>query len=277
MNRSNLPALPLPSKQVKCKINELYTQYHSPTFLGIDPLVTLVQFSRREDLEVGGLIASALSYGRVENIIKSIETIFSCMGESPYTFITTTDYSTKKRVFKKFKHRFTTGADIALYTHAVAGILKKHGSIETFFATNLGRVPQNALAAAMNAFSAEIKAGAEALCSPLPGYFTFLVPSPSSGSACKRMNMFLRWMIRPADGIDLGVWKSISTAHLIMPVDTHIAKIARSEGMTQRQSADWQMALEITAWLRHIDSDDPVRFDFSLCRNGMVELRRSAA
>lgn len=277
MNRSNMPALALPDRQAEKKIKALYLQYHSSAFIGMDPLITLQRFSRREDLELGALIASALSYGRVETIIKNIETVFNKIDYAPFDFITTSSFSTKNRVLKKFKHRFTTGEDLALFMQAVAAVIKKHGSIESFFAATLQGEPGAAIAAAMNAFSLAIKSEACSRHNPLPGYFTFLVPAPSSGSACKRMNMYLRWMIRPADGIDLGVWKSIPAAHLIMPVDTHIARIARSEGMTRRTSADWRMAEEITAWLRHIDNNDPVKFDFSLCRSGMVELRRSAA
>jgi uncharacterized protein (TIGR02757 family) len=107
--------------------------------------------------------------------------------------------------------------------------------------------------------------------------FDFLVPSPESGCACKRMAMYLRWMVRPDDGIDMGVWKSVPPSALVIPVDTHIAAIARELRLTGRKTADWRMAEEITARLRRIDPFDPVRFDFSLCRTGMVSVRKDAA
>jgi uncharacterized protein (TIGR02757 family) len=105
----------------------------------------------------------------------------------------------------------------------------------------------------------------------------YLLPSPESGSACKRLNMYLRWMVRKNDGIDRGTWTGVPASMLIMPVDTHVARIAGSLGLTKRKSADWAMAEEITSRLRECDPDDPVRFDFSLCRTGMVDFRRKAA
>jgi hypothetical protein len=104
---------------------------------------------------------------------------------------------------------------------------------------------------------------------PADSYFPFLFPSPASGSACKRLCMFLRWMVRPADGIDLGLWKAIPPRKLIIPVDAHIQRISRFLGLTQRKQADWRMAQEITAALKKFDSDDPVKYDFSLCHIGI--------
>jgi uncharacterized protein (TIGR02757 family) len=104
--------------------------------------------------------------------------------------------------------------------------------------------------------------------------FEYLLPSPQNGSACKRTVLYLRWMIREEDGIDLGVWKSVRPSCLLVPVDTHVAKIARGHGLTKRNSADWKMAEEITAALREFDPDDPVKYDFALCHAGMVDFRR---
>jgi uncharacterized protein (TIGR02757 family) len=104
--------------------------------------------------------------------------------------------------------------------------------------------------------------------------YEYLLPSPANGSACKRINMYFRWMVRPGDGIDRGVWKSVSPAALIVPVDVHVARIGRAWGMTRRATPDWRMAEEITASLREVDPSDPVRFDFALCRYGMVGAER---
>ena len=106
---------------------------------------------------------------------------------------------------------------------------------------------------------------------PDDSYFRFFFPSPASGSACKRLCMYLRWMVRPADGIDLGLWKEVSPAKLVIPVDAHIQRISRFLGFTSRKQADWRMAREITAALRELDSHDPVKYDFSLCHLGISE------
>ena len=106
---------------------------------------------------------------------------------------------------------------------------------------------------------------------PADSYFPFLFPSPSSGSACKRLCMYLRWMVRPDDGIDLGLWQSIPPAKLLIPVDAHIQRICRMLGFTSRKQADWKMAMEITAALRGLDPLDPVKYDFSICHIGISE------
>jgi uncharacterized protein (TIGR02757 family) len=106
--------------------------------------------------------------------------------------------------------------------------------------------------------------------SQAPSNFKFLLPLPSRGSACKRLNLFLRWMVRPDDGIDFGIWKKISPSQLIIPLDTHVARIARRIGLTRRTSADWKTALEVTHALRQLDSADPVKYDFAICKLGML-------
>ena len=260
----------------KKKIQALYALYHSPLYLGIDPLITLQGFTRPQDLEAGALVASVLAYGRVETIISHIEEVFFLMDMAPSTFVVATSYEEKRARLRTFRHRFTTGEDLALFLQAIAVIISEAGSVEMFFLQAVDRSGGD-IGAAIDLFCTKVKSGATRIHGNLPGFFSFLVPSPKDGSACKRMNMYLRWMIRPADGIDFGAWKSLTPSILMMPVDTHIAKIARQFGMTRRVAADWKMATEITAYLRQVDRDDPVRFDFSLCRSGMVALRRSAA
>lgn len=268
-------ALRLPLKTVK-RINALFAAYHSKAYIGLDPLTTLQQFSAPQDLECGGLIASVVAYGRVETIISSIKDIFGRIESQPYHFITETTFREKRMALRGFRHRFNDGDELALLLQACAQLLREHTSIEQFFNKHLaGTAPS--MANAIARFSETIHAIALTIGSSLPGAFSFLVPSPQKGSACKRMNMYLRWMVRPCDGIDLGVWKSIAPSILIIPVDTHISAIARREQLTTRTTADWRMAESITESLRSIDPCDPVRFDFSLCRSGMIDHRREAA
>ena len=267
---------PRATKRIAARIIGIYEKYHRPEYVGIDPLVTLLRFSRPEDLEVAGLVAAALSYGRVETIIRNINEIFTRMEFQPYGFLRTTSLSEKKRCLRTFRHRFNDGNDIALLLEAVKMIIDDSGSVEEFFSDNLRKL-QTGIAGAISAFSAAVYALALNCGAPLSDSFKFLIPSPVRGGACKRMNMYLRWMVRHDDGIDRGVWKKVQPAQLVIPVDTHIAAIARKLGMTARTTADWRMAEEITGFLRRIDPFDPVRFDFSLCRSGMLDLRKDAA
>jgi uncharacterized protein (TIGR02757 family) len=126
-------------------------------------------------------------------------------------------------------------------------------------------------------FTEKIRRHASRLAPARQKSFEYLFPSPQSGSACKRLNMYLRWMVRKKDGIDLGVWENVPVFKLVIPVDTHVARIARNIGLTRRTTVDWRMSEEITLNLRRFDPADPVRYDFSLCRSGMVDSRRKAA
>ncbi|MBN1576364.1 MAG: TIGR02757 family protein [Chitinispirillaceae bacterium] len=262
--------------RIERKIRRTYEQYHRPEYLGMDPLVTVRGFEDATDREIGGFIAAVLSYGRVETIIRNVSDLFRRMGCGPAEFVRATGYSAKRRLLAGFKHRFNDGDDMALLLQAIAGLVADNGSMESFFTAALDR-PACGMRGALTLFSETVRRLAAAISSAVPESFAFLVPSPATGCACKRLNMFLRWMVRPDDGVDMGVWKSIPTAALVTPVDTHVATIARAEKITKRNTADWRMAEEITDYLRLIDPFDPVRFDFSLCRLGMIDIRKNAA
>ncbi len=268
------------TERLERKINHIYDRFHRPEYLTMDPLVTVRRFRTAADREFGGFIAAVLSYGRVETIIRNVDELFERMLRQPAKFVFSTDFATKRRRLHGFKHRFNDGDDVALLLQAIAGLVGDHGSMEPFFRTALDK-SECGMRGALTLFSDAMRRGAAAIQPPVaaavPGSFTFLVPSPAAGGACKRLNMYLRWMVRPDDGIDMGLWKSIAPAELIIPVDTHITTIARAEKMTKRRTADWRMAEEITGRLRRIDPFDPVRFDFSLCRAGMFDLRKDAA
>lgn len=267
---------PLLRKSVTDTILALYEQYHRPEFIGLDPLITLRRFSRRKDLEIAGFVAAILSYGRVETIIRNVSFLFERMENEPARFLHETTYQEKKRCFNGFIHRFNNGDDVALLLQAVGALAAKHGSMEKFVAgkfTNNGGGVREALSGVATAIAGTALQWNQTVSRG----FRFLVPSPADGSACKRLNMYLRWMVRPDDGIDLGVWHRIRPEQLMMPVDTHIASIATRFGLTGRKNSDWRMAEEITGGLRRIDPADPVRFDFSLCRSGMITMRKGAA
>jgi uncharacterized protein (TIGR02757 family) len=259
-------------------IEGIFEQYHRPCYLGLDPLEFVHRFVGRRNREIGGLICSVLAYGRVEQIRKSIAAVLNITGLDLNRFCGEVSYPDKKKVFRGFVHRFNDGVDIAVLLECVRRVLSRYGSIEEFFADGIDESDKT-IKRALDGFVSRITETACGITVTRRPSFSFFFPSPCNGSACKRLNMYLRWMVRKNDGIDLGIWKSVHAARLVMPVDTHVAGAARRLGLTQRKTADWVMAEEITDALRHIDPNDPVRFDFSLCRAGMVGFRtlRNAA
>jgi uncharacterized protein (TIGR02757 family) len=191
------------------------------------------------------------------------------MDWQPADFINLTKKRDFQKIFGRFRHRFTGAEDIILLLKILGAIIKEYGSIENFFLE--GYKSSCSFKDVIGSFSKRMKkiAHENVLCSGKG--FDYLFPSPESGSACKRINMFLRWVTRENDGIDLGIWNGVKPSQLIMPVDTHVAEQSRILGLTERKVADWKMAEEITDHLRRIDPNDPIRFDFSLCRAGMIK------
>lgn len=261
------------SDELKRKLEFFYKKYHTPLFLNTDPVQCVHHFSSPRDREIAGLVTSALAYGRAEIIIRNCEWVFGKTGLKIAEFVTETDYSEKKKVFKGFKHRFNDHIDLSALLECISVVLKEYGTIENLFS----EPGSCSVKESLNHSTRFFKELGEKLIGSRKKSFEYLFPSPESGSACKRMNMYLRWMVRLDDSIDFGIWKNFSPSNLIIPVDTHIASIATTLGLTRRKSADWQMAQQVTRALRRIDPCDPVRFDFSLCRVGMIDFRRVAA
>lgn len=259
-------------KKIERQLNEWFKQYHKSEFLTIDPLVSVRKIKSNPDREVGALIASVISYGRVEIIIKNCEQLFSLMNWKPAEFVTSTSIKKNEKMFSEFRHRFTSSEDIVLLMEVLGKIIRTSGSIEQFFIEGYDH-REMSFKDAIVSFCKRVKKIARENVLYSGRGFEYLFPSPESGSACKRINMFLRWVVRDEDTIDLGLWKMIKPSQLIMPVDTHIAEQSKKLKLTKRNAADWKMAEEITNVFRKIDPDDPVRFDFSLCRAGMMGKR----
>jgi uncharacterized protein (TIGR02757 family) len=231
------------------------------------------RYRKPAEREIAGLVASSLAYGRVEQIIRSVDKVFEAAGPSLRRFSTDTSLTEKRRRLAEFKHRFNDGNDMAALLHAVGNAVEQYGSLETLFKKCLAT--RKEYRQALAAFRGELRARAMCGAGSKPrSPFDYLLPCPSRGSACKRLNMYLRWMVRRDDGIDLAVWRTVSPAVLVMPVDTHVARTARRLGLTGRRTPDWRMAEDITECLRAVDGDDPVKFDFSLCRYGMTLYRK---
>jgi len=262
------------SLSIKETLEQLYAN-RSQQHLANDPLSFCHTYKTRQDQEVAALIAAVFSYGAVKVIKGTLSRIFSIMGSSPSGFADSFEPVKHRQLLHGFKHRFNNEDDLAALFLAIRQIRLQHGSIEQFF-SQFHTTDANTVEQALNAFSASIFGldytplfGTNGL--PEKSSFRFLFPSPVAGSACKRICMFLRWMVRPADGIDLGLWKSVKPSQLIIPVDKHIERISQMLGLTLRHTPDWKMAKEITSNLKLLDPLDPVKYDFSLCHLGISE------
>ena len=246
----------------KKTLDHLYWLYHRREFVHPDPLEYLYHYPHLQDREVVALIASSLAFGRVAQILNSVSCVLEKMGASPLLFLLESSFSSLHSAFADFKHRFATGRDLAQLLWAARSIIDEHGSLYRFFLTGFTDKDDTVLPALCNFTNA--------FHDRFEWDWNGFLPSPHSGSACKRLNMYFRWMIRRDDGVDLGEWKSIDPSVLIVPLDVHVFRASRRLRMTRRRTADWKSAEEITACLRRIDPADPVRFDFSLCRLGML-------
>jgi uncharacterized protein (TIGR02757 family) len=222
------------------------------------------------DREVAGFCAAALAFGRVASVMRSIETLFGIMGPRPAAFVRTFEPSAPHRELRAMAHRWTRGDDLAALLWLIRQMLERSGSLEAFFAEGLGSGDED-VGPALDAFSTRALAldirRAYGRVPRRPGVCYFF-PRPSGGSACKRLNLFLRWMAR-RDEIDLGVWSRLPASKLVVPLDTHVIRLGRCLRLTRYSSPGWRMAADITASLRRLDPEDPVRFDFSLCHLGM--------
>lgn len=247
----------------------------SATHLGNDPLSFCHRYPDPADREIAAVIAAAFAYGGIKIILRTLESIFSELGPSPRRFIESFDPATGLKIFSRFKHRFNDGRDLTALLWSMRKMLETSGSVNAFFLEFHDNAAVD-ITDTLNGYSSAIQNfdytpvfGVPQ--APADSYFRFLFPAPAAGSACKRQCMFLRWVVRPADGIDLGIWHGISPAQLIIPVDTHISRICSYLNFTSRKNADWRMAQEITAALRTFDPVDPVKYDFSLAHLGISE------
>jgi len=208
----------------------------------------------------------------VASVLQSIEALLRVMGPSPAAFVRRFDATRDRAPLEPLVHRWIRGRDLIALVLVLQRMLRDSGSIEEFFRT--GDEPsQPDVASALNSFSqraleTDLRPAYGRKRPPRLGVCYFF-PRPSAGSACKRLNLFLRWMVRQ-DAIDLGVWTTISPARLVVPLDTHVIRLGRCLKLTRYASPGWKMAADITAALRAIDPHDPVRYDFSLCHVGMM-------
>jgi uncharacterized protein (TIGR02757 family) len=229
------------------------------------------RFERADDREVVGFCAAALAFGRVASVLQSVERLVAIMGTRPAAYVRGFDPRRERRAFTGLGHRWTRERDLMAVVWVLRQMLDRAGSIEGFFVEGDDPASED-VGTALESFCRRAQLldlkRAYGDLPKRPGVLYFF-PRPSAGSGCKRLNLFLRWMVRH-DGLDLGVWSRVSPARLIVPLDTHVIRVGRCLRLTGRTSPGWAMAREITTSLRQLDPLDPVRYDFALCHLGMM-------
>ena len=264
-----------PHAQLKQLLDDLYRRYSRPAFLSTDPISIPHEYRRPDDCEVAAFVAASLAYGNVKQIRRSAEAALKAMGDSPAKFIRRFDPARDSARFQHVIHRFNSGIDLALLCHLLQQAIGAAGSLQAFFLEGYDPAHDD-IKPAMTGFVErmlllDVSQFYPSGLLPAKASVRFFFPSPAQGSACKRLNLFLRWMVRRGDAIDFGIWTAVSPAKLIVPLDTHVARIARQIGLTRIKQANWRMAKEVTGRLRVFDPEDPVKYDFALCRLGILK------
>jgi uncharacterized protein (TIGR02757 family) len=251
-------------------LDALYRDYNREDSAS-DPVHRVRPYRDNADREIAGFCAAALAFGRVASVLNSIDTLLKIMGPSPAAFVRGFDPGAPHPELRAMVHRWIRGTDVAALLWILRQILESSGSLESFFVDGLQEDAED-VSVALDSFSTRALAldirRAYRRVPARPGVCYFF-PRPSAGSACKRLNLFLRWMVR-RDEIDLGVWTRVPTSKLIVPLDTHVIRLGRCLRLTKYVSPGWKMAADVTRSLCRLDPVDPVRFDFSICHVGMM-------
>ncbi len=241
-------------------LEELYNHCNRREYVHPDPLEFLYLYHDPRDREVAGLVASSLAYGRVAQILKSVSFALERMNPSPFSFLLHATEKTLRSRFSSFKHRFTTGEELVRMLLGVKAAVEQYGSLHECFVAGLEEEDGNVLPALTGFVTA------------LTHHFhhgrNSLLPSPAKGSACKRLNLFLRWMVRQ-DAVDPGGWSEVPPSKLVVPLDTHMHRIGLRLNLTTRRQADMRTALEVTRAFACLSPTDPIRYDFVLTRFGI--------
>ncbi len=257
-------------------LEEKVNQYNRPSFIESDPVSIPHHFSRKEDIEIAGFLAATIAWGKRPIIIRNANLLMERMDLSPYEYVTSASAKDLKKL-ESFVHRTFNGVDAKFFVLALRNIYSKHGGLENVFEEGLKNIPRK-----------DTKANVATDFSPMQNAIihfreTFIsikhntrsdkhISNPASNSSAKRINMYLRWMVRKDKaGVDFGIWKNISPSLLQIPLDVHVGNVGRSLGLLQRNQSDWKAVEELTAKLREFDVKDPVKYDFALFGLGIFE------
>lgn len=257
-NSVNRLAAPAPDRKT---LERLYGRYNKRRYIATDPLRFVYRYERQRDREVAALVASSLAFGKVNQIQRSVERILRPMGNHPADYLLDASSKTLKVDFRGFKHRWVSGDDMASLLTGVRNAIREYGSLKELFYAKLETLDPDIVPAASRF--------AEDIFSRSGGFNTCLLPSPRGKSACKKLNLFLRWMVR-CDEVDPGGWNEVPPSMLIVPLDVHMHRISRQLGLTKRLAADLKTAREITGGFKRVAPEDPVKYDFALTRLGIL-------
>jgi len=258
------------ARALKPELDRLYESFNYADSAA-DPIQIVRRFERADDREVVGFCAGALAFGRVASVLQSIERVLAILGPRPADYVRRFDPRRDGPAFADLVHRWTRGPDLVALVWVLAQMIDASSSIEGFFLEghdpDAVDIEQGLDSFSRRALALDLKS-AYGRVPKRPGVCYFF-PRPSAGSGCKRLNLFLRWMVR-RDALDLGVWQRVRPAQLVVPLDTHVIRVGRCLRLTRYTSPGWPMARDITASLRELDPHDPVKYDYSLCHLGMM-------
>ena len=250
---------------LKNNLDKKVALYNQPLFIKDDPISIPHLFTKKQDIEIAGFFAAIFSWGNRTTIINKSKELMQLMDHAPYEFcMNHTDSDLKKLLL--FKHRTFNTTDLLYFISFFKMHYAKYPSLETAFSQWMDKKDET-VEKGLNGFYHYFFSLPD-----IPQRTRKHIASPEKNSSCKRLNMFLRWMVRKdKNGVDFGIWKNILSSQLICPVDVHVARVARQMNLLHRKPIDWQASLELTGSLRTLDKSDPVKYDFALFGTGVME------
>src|SRR5690349_20718586 len=252
-------------------LERLYREFDYGARVARDAIEFPLRYAAADDRELVGLLTACLAYGRVDLFSRALEGVLRAMGPSPAAFVRRFDARRDGEAFASFIYRFNRQRDLVAFCTAARNLLARHGTLHACFRAG-DREPDGPIGPALERFArAFLDADVREIFprGRISRGYRHLFPLPSAGGPCKRLHLFLRWMVR-REAPDLGLWTGIPPARLLIPLDTHIENMSRALGLTRRRSRNWKMAEEITARLAQLDPTDPVKYDFALCHTRMA-------
>ena len=248
-------------KNIKEFLDRKVDQYNQPSFIKDDPVCIPHLFSKKQDIEIAGFFAAIFAWGNRTTIIRKSKELMQLMNIQPHAFCIHHSNTELKRLLT-FKHRTFNPTDLLYFIEFFKYHYSKHKSLETAF-TMHGQSTEEMLTGFHHYFFS---------LEEVPPRTRKHISSPEKNSTCKRLNMYLRWMVRQdGNGVDFGIWENISPSQLICPIDVHVGRVARQMGLLQRKQTDWSAAVELTNRLKEFDKNDPVKYDFALFALGAAE------
>lgn len=256
-------------KETRILLNQKLKQYNRPDFIPQDPVSIPHLFSRRQDIEIAGFFAAIFAWGNRTTIINKAKELLQLMEMQPHAFCTQAGKTELEKLLG-FKHRTFHATDLLYFVEFFRHHYSRADSLEEAFTRELAATDNNIEKGLTNFYRYFFS------LPDIPGRTRKHIASPEKKASCKRLNMFLRWMVRRDDkGVDFGIWKTIHPRQLVCPLDVHVARVARQLGLLQRKQNDWQAAIELTAALKELDANDPVKYDFALFGTGVMENKRN--